>query len=280
MNDLPNAALLFLREGRQFNYDAKNSSIGHIVLKEASELTTSILGIRCYGSTVSGDPYFELDGTYQVEVIDFVKSSEDYNPVGLFCWITTLKRYGCVDTDHGTILSFPGANWGDIVARPADYLDSQWSIRIPDEKVLSEPVLPWLFCDFKLSDRQLVLKPYPTECSLHRRVISRKPTNRAGLFQAIRRRELSDWLTHYISDFPYSGVALNKLELLCCDECRSAEERWCRQVFEAIEPLEAKSYSDGWVQCPGCGIRFSTKSEHSFANGIHLTCGQKIRVID
>jgi hypothetical protein len=278
MNQLPNDALLFIRERRQLNYDANESSVGRIVLKEEQELTPSILCIRCYDSTVSDDPYFDLDGTYQVEVIDLVKHSDDYDPTGLFCWITNLKRYGCVDTDHGTILTFPIANWQDIVQSPVVYLDAQWGT--PDGKTVSEPVLPWLFCDFRLSDRELVLKPYPSECSLHHRGISRRPSNRATLFKALRRRELSDWLRHYLADFPYSGVKVNDFELLCCDQCRSAEESWFRQVFDAIEPREAKSYSDGWVQCPGCGIRFSTKSEHSFANGIHIRCGQKIRVID
>ena len=81
MNDLPNDALLFLREGRQFSYDANESGIGRIMLKKASELTPSILGITFYDSAGLDDPYCDLNGIYQVEVVDFVKSSEDYGSV-------------------------------------------------------------------------------------------------------------------------------------------------------------------------------------------------------
>lgn len=96
----------------------------------------------------------------------------------------------------------------------------------------------------------------------------------------IQHRELEEWMSHYLSDFPHSGVPFSKTELLCCQECRTAEDSWFNETCDAIEPLEAKPYAEGWVQCPGCGIRFSTKDQRSFKHGMHISCGQKIHVVD
>jgi hypothetical protein len=48
---------------------------------------------------------------------------------------------------------------------------------------------------------------------------------------------------------------------------------------DAIPVLEVKPNEHGWIQCPGCGIRFSTADAHCFQDGRHWTYGQKVRLV-
>ena len=220
------------------------------------------------------DPYEDLDGYYEVELIDLIKESEHYDPEGLLCWMPRLKRFGCVDEDHGVVISFT-AFWLDIVRDPAGHLDSQWGLG----SVPVEEMLPWLQFRFALERRDLILDPYPSICPIHRDTITIERASSPVLSRVYRRRERDAWLASYSSEFPCSGVPANEHELKFCWRCRDLELQWVRAVQNAIPILDAKLNSHGWVQCPGCGIRFSASDDAVFQFGTHLTCGQRINVV-
>ncbi len=65
---------------------------------------------------------------------------------------------------------------------------------------------------------------------------------------------------------------------------REAEGRVAWLTREAAWPAKASAprtalqYTEGCVECPFCGARFSLRDPHRWRGGRHLTCGQKIVV--
>ena len=284
MCGLPKDAELFFRDGRQLAYDVEGTSVGRIAIRQLSELKVATLTIGPWGQDGINDPYAVLGGKYLIEVIDLVKDSEDYDPEGLLCWIVSLQRFGCIDTDHGTVISFPKAQWWDIVESPVSYLDPQWSIPKPGgifqrPGPIVERNLPWLHFKFLPSDRRMALNPYPPRCDKHGCFITRQTQRKPDLFKCLQRRNVEDWIACHLHEFPFAGIPTSDTELLSCADCRSAEDRWLEQRLNAVEPVEVKTYSNGWAQCPYCQVRFATYDEHSFHGGVHLSCGQRLSVV-
>jgi hypothetical protein len=122
--------------------------------------------------------------------------------------------------------------------------------------------------------------------------------SRRADFDTLRRRALEDWLEQYRQRFPCAGFSLDEEYLLCCAACREAEDAWLNAVFDAIPVVDvyrakdpADSHIDapegavrvngaGYVKCPGCGTRFSINDADRYQNGMHTSCGQRIRIVD
>ena len=273
--DLPDDLIAFLRAGRQLDYDADNSEIGRITLKRDADLTLTTITTFPGCQSIIDDPYSDIEGLYQADVYDLVAECRDYDPQGLLCWILALRRFGCIDPEHGDVITFPDVTWTDIAANPLPYLDSQWS----DDYHVAVRVLPWIHFPFKLSKTDVVIAPYGSRCPVHDTAATARRTSRPQLFDVFRRRNMDDWLQKHQATFPYSGVPVTDDELLCCSDCRVAEDAWIQGIDDSISPADATPNAHGWVQCPGCGTRFSIVDSAIFAGGIHMTCGQKINVV-
>lgn len=279
-SSLPRDLIAFLEDGHQLEYDVDRSSIGNIRLKSAEDLAISTIALPDGCQSILEDPYSELNGHYHVEVVDLVAESDDYDPQGLLCWIVPLQQFGMLDPEHGDVLVFPGATWTDITAAPLNYLDALWG----DDEA-AERVLPWPYFDFEACDSDLRIKPYGPSCPVHGVALTKQQSKKPLLYDVLRRREPEDWLQNYLAKFPCSGVPVAEGELLCCPDCRTAEDAWIKSVEESITPIDAKPNETGWILCPGCGIRFSLGDADRFAFtdatdrvGVHLSCGQKLRV--
>jgi hypothetical protein len=274
MNELPSDCLRFLEAGQQLDYCAERTSIGRIHLNHARELAPRIARLRPRGQKSIDDPYAHLDGSYAVELIGLVRESDDYDPAGLLCWIPSLASFGSVDEEHSTVISYTGADWNDIVRNPVGHLDSQWGLG----SVPVHQVLPWLSFPFRLDSGDAVLAPYGAACPRHQEpLVVDQPA--PELIRAYRRRDPNAWLSRCLQAFPCSGVPLNDSDTKFCRTCGTLEQDWLYAQMAAIPELPAAANSQGWIQCPGCGIRFSTSDEARFQCGVHLTCGQRIRVM-
>ncbi len=212
---------------------------------------------------------------------DLVAESEHYDTEGLLCWIVAVKRFGCVDPEHGDVLTFPDVTWTMLAKDPLPYLDAQWG----DDDGVAQRVLPWLHFPFKIRKTETVLKPYGSRCEVHGTSLTVQRVPKLPLCDVLRqsvlrRREMDDWLQSYLTTFPCSGLPVNDDELLCCSDCRAAQHEWMNQIGRAIIPLAARPNAHGWVECPGCGTRFSIADADEFNNGAHLSCGQKIHLLE
>jgi len=270
---LPQDLLTFLQSGRQLEYDVGSSSIGRIALKRGSDLSLSTITINPEGTANINDPYRVIDGVYEVDVYDLVAESDAYGVEGLLCWIVALEQFGCVDSEHGTVLAFPDATWRDIVANPVSYLDAQWC-----ESAIAVSVLPWLHFLFKVQETETRINPYGVVCPLHQIPVIVQEGCKSALLDVLQRRETQDWINNSLKSFPCSGVPVSEDELLACSSCRIAEEEWVARIGRSIPILDARPNSQGWIQCPGCEVRFSISDPQRFANNTHLTCGQKINL--
>ena len=273
-DQLPNDLLTFLRAGRQLDYDVDNSEVGRIVLKRDTDLVPTTITTFPGCQSITWDPYIGLEGLYQIEVYDLVAESERYDTEGLFCWIVALRCFGCVDPEHGDVLTFPGVSWTDITQDPQPYLDAQWG-----SYDVGVRALPWLHFPFKLRDSETVIPPYGSHCPVHQTALIVGPAQNPPLFDVLRERTMAEWLRRYVTVFPCAGVPANDDEMLHCPVCRAAQEQWVAKIDNAIERLDAKPNAHGWVQCPGCGIRFSVTDPNAFSDGRCLTCAQKINLI-
>lgn len=272
--DLPSDLLAFLRDGRQLDYDENTSQIGRITLKRDADLVQTTITTFPGCQAIIDDPYFDLEGLYQIEVYDLVAEAELYDTEGLLCWIVALKRFGCVDPEHGDVITFPGVTWTDIEANPLLYLDAQWT-----DNDAAIRVLPWIHFPFKFNEIDAVLTPYGSQCPVHGSPVAIQEIRKPPLFEVMRIREMDDWLQNYLTTFPFSGLPITEDELLCCSRCRTAEDAWTRNIEESILPVDVTPNAHGWVECPCCGKRFLPSDSNVFKSGSHLICGQKIDVV-
>ena len=274
MYELPDDLIRFLRVGRQLEYDASKCEAGRIELKNYDELSVSKVDVEPNYSLSVDDPYLDLEGHYQVEIIDLVKKCDSYSWEGLLCWFPALAGFGNVYGYDGIVILLE-ANWSQIVAKPSPHLEANWHW----EEVPCKRVFSWLHFPFKLDDRELILYSYPPVCSIHNEPVIAYTGSKPTMFDVLRRRELADWLDQYLNSFPCSGLPLNESELLCCSTCRKMEEQWLTDVADAIVTFDVTPNAHGWVKCPGCGIRFALYDADRYRDGIHLSCGQKINVV-
>lgn len=304
--NLPSDLLAFLSSGSQLKYDVDKSTIGPIVLKSGAELSRDTITTFPGCQSIIDDPYQDLDGLYQIEVYDLVAESDHYQAEGLLCWIIALQCFGVVDPEHGDVLTFPGVTWTNIVRSPTTYLDAQWDggvglhvlswlgllrnvgvgprilswLRFAWHAGVGQRVLPWLHFSYEIREYETPLQPYESRCPVHDAPVTAQGLKKSPLFELLRRRETKKWLKDRLTSFPYSGLPVSEKKLLCCQACYAAEELWLNEVDAAIAPLEAKPNAHGWVKCPGCGSRFMTTDSGNFSNGLHLGCGQKIRIVN
>ncbi len=271
--DLPNDLLAFLGSCRQLEYDAENSDIGRIKLKRDTDLSLTTITTFPGCQSIIDDPYSDLDGLYQSDVYDLVAASEDYDTEGLLCWIVALKRFGCIDPEHGDVITFPDVTWTNLAANPLPYLDAQWG---DDDAVVR--VLPWIHFPFRLNDHEVTLQPYPELCQVHGQKITTVTSPTRTLKDLLRQRELDDWISNCQASFPYRGVPVNAREVKYCPNCRDAEDDWMGGI--EVVPPEAAPNPHGWIKCPGCGMRFHKNDTQNFQLGVHVECGQRIQVVE
>jgi hypothetical protein len=275
MDVLPDDCIAFLRGGRQFEFDPSGTSIGHITLKPLADVLPEQLSVRSGSAEEVDDPYGVLDGEYLVDLIDLIAESDDYTPTGLLCWIPAVRRFGCIDIEHGTILTFPSATWTDITSDPVPFLDSQWGLPL----VPAEQLLPWLHFPFKVCGIDLTLDPYSDKCPIHGTEVVVENAAKPDLYDVYRHRALESWLTAYKSQFPCAGVPVDERNVKCCAQCHELENAWIAAVENGILPIEARPNSQGWVRCPACGITFPIYAPEFFLGNIHLSCGQKLHIV-
>jgi len=273
----PDDLLQFLNKGKQLKFNHKKSEVGPIRLKSGSELAPEVITFFAGSQDLMiDDPYEIFEGEYHANVYDLVAESEYYDPEGLLCWLSKLQCFGIIDAEHGTVISFPGATWRDIVKKPAAYLDANWNRKANNVEL----VLPWLHFRYTFDDNQRSFDPYPATCPVHNVPVAIDNTERPLLFKVYQVREIESWLERQATEFPCAGVPANSHQMLCCTQCRAAEDRWYEDIGNKIEPLEAKANKAGYVLCPHCGVRFPVHSPECFRAGMHVTCGQIIRVIE
>ncbi|MEZ6143189.1 MAG: hypothetical protein R3B84_21705 [Zavarzinella sp.] len=274
MIDLPEDLRDFLSQSGSLEYDTAESSIGVIRLKSLDDLAESVISTHPCCQSIIDDPYKSFDGTYQISVCNLIADSDDYDPNGLFCWIPKLATYATIDTDHGDIIVFPYVTWHEIVKNPLEYLDVQWNLTDVGTRVL-----PWLFFPMLLKDGRLI-DPYPKHCKIHDLAITTQTKKHHPLFEIFRDADVDRWLEASRKYFPHAGLPACTSELLSCIECFDLELRWVNEIEETTPPLDAKKNLGGFVNCPRCGLWFSPKDSAVFSERIHLTCGQKINVLE
>lgn len=274
MLDLSSDLVAFLSEGCQLVYDADSSDIGAITLKGMDQLTRSTVEVFPGCQALIDDPYEDLEGLYQIEVVELIATSEDYDPEGLFCWIVALGCYGCIDPEHGDVFTFPGVSWTQIVEAPLTYLDAQWN----DGKSARQ-ALPWLHFPFQLEESEAVLEPYGERCRLHGLELGKVKVEAGKCDQVLKERNSEYWLEQKAARFPCPGVPVSEEEVLCCAKCRQAEREWLDAIFDANPALPATPNEHGWIKCPGCGGKFKEGDSNAFRDGIHLGCSQKIELV-
>lgn len=278
---LPADCLEFLRSGRTLSFDVESSEIGPISLVSADEVREVTVNVfpGCQELDYGVDLYDGLDGQYAVPIINLIAESERYDAKGLFCWIPALAAYGSVDCEHGTVRYYPETNWHEIEQNPLPFLDGQWN----NEGVVAKPWLHFPFCIYDppwAHEPKIVVPIYPETCPIHGRPVTARNTLRPEHFGAWRERVLSEWFEQYLKSFPCSGLATDEGRLLCCTKCRNAENRWLKERFTTGPVIEVRANSAGYVECPGCGIRFSIRDPERHKDGMHTTCGQRIVIVD
>lgn len=276
MENLPGDCMTALRKGFQFSYwKLLRSSIGSFNLKIADQLAVTTISTFPGCQSIMNDPFQPFEGMYHIDVIDLVADSSRYNSEGLFCWIPKLACFGAIDPEHGDVLTFPAVTWGDIVKSPKLYLDAQWG-----RSSVGVRVLPWVHFPFRIKESAIFLSPYPAHCDLHKCYVTEHDRQRHPMFDAYRDRDRDAWLNDSRSSFPWSGIPTDTMTLLSCKHCFDAETAWLQRIDDSILVLDARKNKGGFIQCPGCGIRFSPTDRFSFVNAMHSPCGQKINVVE
>jgi hypothetical protein len=66
-----------------------------------------------------------------------------------------------------------------------------------------------------------------------------------------------------------------------CPDCGGSgtNEELTRYFSNDAPPLDAVANEEGWLKCPSCGWRFSTKDKNVWTGRRHIRCGQKLNII-
>lgn len=275
---LPPDLRAFLAAGRQLEFDSESSHVGRIRLATLDELAVEIASIET-GDMDCGDldPYGFASGQYEVPAVSLVVESEDYDPFGILGWLPDFSAYASWDLEHGTLITFPGAAWVDIVASPLDYLDEQWN----SAGLGVEPFL-WLSHSFTLEESLGVFPPHQARCTLHSlSLVERPPGGRvvsSEMANTLRGSELEQYVDARTTRFPFPGVPVSREQERFCIECRAAEEEWLAAQLRK-PAIDVTPNQHGFVRCPGCEKSFNPKSVSSYLQGVHLSCGTKLKIV-
>ena len=137
---LPKELTLFLKSGKQLDYDSIGCEPGLIRLLGHDELKSMLLWVSCETATFSEeDPNHGNGGCYSVPGVNLVAECEGYDPEGILMWLPDTTQFGSFDCDHAILHVFPGATWADIAADPVPYVNCQWA---PDD-ISNEIYKPW-----------------------------------------------------------------------------------------------------------------------------------------
>jgi hypothetical protein len=140
--NLPTEAIEFLRENRQLEYDHTRIEAGQVKLKQLDELAEGEVWI---GTELPGDPHFGEDGYHAVPAVSLMGECEGYDSEFILLWLPSEKLFGTWDCDHWVLKVFRDANWSDIVANPAPYLNAQRDVN----DNLGAAFVPWAQYEFK-----------------------------------------------------------------------------------------------------------------------------------
>jgi hypothetical protein len=145
--NLPDDLRTFLTDGRRFEYDAGTCQPGRVTLIPLAELVLRTIGARLSRRSplYAEDPHAGERGYYLVPVVSLVATCENYRPAGVLLWLPDAEYFGTWDDDHRTLWVFPGVEWYDIVAKPAQYLNACWE---PDA-VTAEQLRLWEMCEYE-----------------------------------------------------------------------------------------------------------------------------------
>lgn len=268
---LPGGVTEYLQAHRTFEYDVDDSELGAISLRLPRDLQEAVLPLRVGRQRVAQDPYAGIDGRYQVTCVDLVCEAEEFDPIGLLGWLPEISAFGCVDVEHGTILSFGDTDFPAIVSNPLLYLESQWG-----PPAVGEYILPWEHFTFSVTASDQQLPPYGRVCPVHGGEIDRSQTPRSELCNLIRQQHLTEWLSETLA-FPCAGVPNSNGAWTACLSCAELEDRWATRIEDSQPAMPVDADSNGWVTCPNCGRRFQASDSVAFRHGRHH-CGQKIAI--
>ena len=116
MNDynLPKDLEIFLRSGKQLDYDA-----------EATE--TGVVWVNSKVSPLNDEaPHAGEIGYFEVPAISLTNKCENYDPEFILLWLPNEKLYGAWDSNDLYLYVFPGKAWTDIVNEPRTYINAMW----------------------------------------------------------------------------------------------------------------------------------------------------------
>jgi hypothetical protein len=122
--NLPDDLQVFLREGKQPEYDLSKCRGGRVTLLPLDKLKCELFPTEP-GS--KRDPHTGKTGSYLVRGVNLVDTCENYEPAGLLMWLPLEKRYGTWDQTHATLYIFgPKVGWSGIIADFPRYFNAQW----------------------------------------------------------------------------------------------------------------------------------------------------------
>jgi hypothetical protein len=270
MRNLPEDLHEFLKNVPQQGRVLDGLDYGQVILKSLDEMALTTLAIRPGSQYIVDDPYDELEGAYQIRIVDLIAECEDHDPEGLFCWIEDLGVYGSINSEDSNIIIFPGVSWSVIAARPSYYFTE--ACDHPD----GEYVMPWMHFPFRLEDGTEIL-PYRDICTLHQTHLSVRARTHRRRFDTFRNP--TAWVQASRKQFPYAGVPISETKELFCSGCFAAEYQWATDVDETIPILDVATNSAGFVRCPQCHISFWPHHKDGTLVDRHSACGQRLNVL-
>jgi len=140
--NLPQSTVDFLMARKQLDYDESKCEPGRVYLKSLDQL---VLGEVWINTEMEGDPHFEEDGYYSIQVVSLTGKCEGYDPEFILLWLPNERLFGSWDCDHWLLTVFPEAGWEDVVADPALFLNAQWEPGTAG----GVPFHPWPAYEFK-----------------------------------------------------------------------------------------------------------------------------------
>ena len=74
----------------------------------------------------------------------------------------------------------------------------------------------------------------------------------------------------------------HSVDLIICPDCDGSGITGQVEPYFPHELPEATAHTDaeGWLTCPNCNWRFTTRDRHAWTGRRHLRCGQRINVVD
>lgn len=124
---LPGAAIAFLKSGRGFDYDPGGVECGRVTLRSLDALTRVEARVSTAFNAEAAkrkDPNHG-EGTWVVDAVDLVATTEGYDPEGVLCWFPAFASFGWYDPDHAHAYRFR-SDWHAIASDPGSYIAAPW----------------------------------------------------------------------------------------------------------------------------------------------------------